>query len=101
MKRRIWHFLCEPRNLAILGLAALLAVFYVGAELLELAALWALAGFAAVLAALPLAWWWRRRRARRAAGLLEQGIAGADGAAAPGGSDRDELKLIRKSLLAA
>jgi type VI secretion system protein ImpL len=103
MTRRIWQFLSDTRTLAILGLIALLAVFYVGAELLELAALWALAAFAAVLAALLLAWWWRRRRARRAAGLLEQSIAGADAGAtsAPGGSEQEELKLIRKNLLAA
>ena len=62
MLRRIWYFLTDSRNLTILGFVALAVFLYLGAEVLEVALIWALA-----LLLLAFVTWlglWRRRRAR-------------------------------------
>ena len=43
MLRRIWYFLTDSRNLTILGFVALAVFLYLGAEVLEVALIWALA----------------------------------------------------------
>lgn len=105
MMRKIWMFLMDSRLPGMLGLVALAAFFYLGAQALELAPIWAIAAMAAtlLLAAAVLAW--RRRRARRASDLLGQ--AGTDAAiitttatAAPG-LDRGEVDTLRAGMLSA
>jgi len=96
MMRRIWTFLTDSRHLTIIGLMAMAALFYLGAQVLELALIWALAATAAMLALAGAAWWWRRWRARRESSRLEEAIGqtGVDPAAA-------EIKAIRDSMLKA
>ena len=43
MLRRIWYFLTDSRNLTILGFVALAVFLYLGAEVMEVALIWALA----------------------------------------------------------
>jgi len=93
--RRIWSFLTDSRNLTIIGLVAMAALFYLGAQVLELALLWALIASAAMLALVGVVWCGRRWHARRASDRLGQAIGqSADSSAA-------EVKAIRSSLLKA
>ncbi|MDC8755997.1 type VI secretion system membrane subunit TssM [Janthinobacterium fluminis] len=103
--RRIWQFLTDTRNLSVLACLALAAFLFLGAEALEIGALWALAALALAGAAWALLWWWHRRRARREAEQLELAMrreAEAEAAAAgPGEPARDELNLLRDGMLQA
>ncbi|MRW89099.1 type VI secretion system membrane subunit TssM [Duganella sp. FT80W] len=94
--RRIWIFLTDSRHLTILGLIAMAALFYLGAELLELALIWALAATVVMLALAGAVWGWRRWRARRDAEQLGEAIGkpSEDPTAA-------EVKAIRDSMLKA
>ncbi|WP_414650286.1 type VI secretion system membrane subunit TssM, partial [Duganella sp.] len=101
MMRKIWHFLTDSRHLTILGLTAMAALFYLGAQVLELALIWALAATALMLALAGLVWLWRRSRASRESAKLADAI-GTKAAEEP---QRDqsgaEVKAIRESLLKA
>ncbi|MYM66359.1 type VI secretion system membrane subunit TssM [Pseudoduganella sp. FT55W] len=94
--RRIWTFLTDSRHLTIIGLLAMAAFFYLGAQVLELALIWALAAIAAMLALAGAVWWWRRWRARRESARLEEAIGqtSVDPTVA-------EVKAIRDSMLKA
>lgn len=96
MLRRIWNFLTDRRHLTILGLVALTALFYLGAQVLELALIWAVAATAVMLALAGAVWGWRRWRARRDSEQLEQAIGQPveDASAA-------EVKAIRDTMLKA
>jgi len=98
--RRIWYFLTDSRHLTIIGLVAMAAVFYLGAQVLELALIWALIATAALLALAGCIWCWRGWRARRES----ERLAAAIGQPSPEPA-RDqtaaEVRMIRDSLLKA
>src|SRR5476649_144141 len=108
MMRRFWNFLTDSRYATIIGLIALAAIFYMGAELLELALIWALAALAATLLAAASVWWVRRRIAKRQSDLLGDAIGQSAGpASAPAGgagksdAPREEVDTIHDSMLKA
>lgn len=108
MMRRTWLFLTDSRNLTIAGFVAMAALFYLGAELLELALVWAVAALAAAVLAWLLVRWLRRRHAARAAAGLEAAMAPTTApnaapytASAADGASRHEVEAIRSGMLAA
>ena len=104
MMRRIWYFLTDTRHLTILGLIAMAALFYLGAEVLELALIWAVAATALMLAIAGLVWALRRRRARRESEQLGAAIgaqAQQDAAAPSHDPAQAEVGAIRDSMLKA
>jgi type VI secretion system protein VasG len=90
--RRIWYFLTDTLHLTIIGLTALAAFFYLGAQVLELALIWALAATALMLLLAASIWLWRRLRARRESDRLGEAIGAQSGA---------EVKAIRDSMMRA
>jgi len=97
----LWLFLLDARTLAVLGVAALGALLWLGADALHAGVVWTV-GVAVVLALAWLTvWWWRRRQARQAGRALEQAIeADADQAvrrAARAGQD-DEVAALRSRM---
>jgi type VI secretion system protein ImpL len=92
MMRRIWYFLTDTRHLTIIGLTAMAAFFYLGAQVLELALIWALAATALMLLLAASIWLWRRLRARRESDKLGEAIGTQSGA---------EVKAIRDSMMKA
>ena len=109
MMRRIWYFLTDTRHLTIIGLTAMAAFFYLGAQVLELALIWALAATALMLLFVGLLWMWRRWRAKRESDLLAAAIGAqaaaaevqAQSDAAPRDQSGAEVKAIRESMLKA
>jgi len=102
MMRRYWTYITDTRRLTIIGLVAMAALFFLGAEVLELALIWAIAATVLMLLIAGAVWWWRRRRAGRDAELLAQAIT------APAPSDTvqrdqsaDEVRAIREGLFKA
>ncbi len=101
---RLWSFIFDPRVMAALGLAALLAFLLLGAEVLKIALVWVL--LALVLAVLLMgslrAWrWWRERRAARA---LEQAVEQQGEQAlgkAAGETRKAEVQALRERMRAA
>ena len=109
MLRRLWHFLTDSRNLTILGFVALAVFLYLGAEVLEVALIWALALLLLAFIGWLGMWLWRRRRARRDAQALGQAIlnqaeiAAAQAASASTASttQQGELDAVRTGMLEA
>lgn len=101
MMRRTWLFLTDSRNLTIAGFVAMAALFYLGAELLELALIWAIAALAAALLAWLLVRWLRRRHAARATAGLAEAMVSAEAAPAEDGASRHEVDAIRSGMLKA
>jgi hypothetical protein len=99
MMRRIWLFLSDFRNLTILGFIAMAALLYLGAELLELALIWAIGALALMALAWLLVWWLRRRNAARAAAGLAEAMAQAP--LEPDGTSQAEVDAIRAGMLKA
>jgi type VI secretion system protein ImpL len=93
---RLWQFLTNSRVLAVIGIAALAAVLLLGAESLEVAAIWAVLAGLLLLAAWGV-WWlvrgWLRKRA--SARLSEAIVAQAD---AP---QRNDAQVLRTGMLEA
>ncbi|MCS0590233.1 type VI secretion system membrane subunit TssM [Massilia norwichensis] len=93
---RLWQFLTNRRVMAVIGIAALAAFLFLGAESLEVAAIWAVLAGLLLLAAWGIWWlarsWWRKREANR---LSEAIVAQADNAR------RDDAPMLRKSMLEA
>ncbi|MET0264377.1 MAG: type VI secretion system membrane subunit TssM [Duganella sp.] len=104
---RLWTFLTDTRRLTLIGLAALALLFYLGADVLELALIWALAATVLMLLIAGAVWWWRRRRAQRASQQLADAIADTATAApvaaqAPAHQQSAaEVRAIREGLLKA
>lgn len=97
----LWLFLLDARTLAVLGVAALAALLWLGADAMHAGVVWAF-GILLVLAMAWLAvWLWRRRRARQAGLALEHAMAAdADKAvrrAARAGQD-DEVAALRSRM---
>jgi type VI secretion system protein ImpL len=105
MMRRTWLFLTDSRNLTIAGFIAMAALFYLGAELMELALIWAVAALAAAVLAWLLVRWLRRRQAARATAGLEAAMvpsaAPITAPAAANGASRHEVEAIRSGMLRA
>ncbi|WP_229256012.1 type VI secretion system membrane subunit TssM [Duganella fentianensis] len=103
MMRRLWYALTEPRHLALIGLAASIAVCFLGAQLLELALFWALLATLLLLLLAGGIWLWRRRRAGREASQLASAIG--DTGAAPETAQQEqtgaEVRQLREALLKA
>ncbi len=96
--QRLWLFLLDARTLAVLGVAALAASLWLGADALHAGMAWAVG----ILLILALAWlgvWlWRRQQARQAGQALEQAIhVDADKAQrqATGTAQADEVAALR------
>ncbi len=101
--QRIWQFFLNPKVLTVLGVAALAAFLFVGADALQLGLTWA----AVVLGLLALAWvtvWTVRRvKAAKASSQLEHALqAEADKAVKSAGQDkRDEVQAVRERMVDA
>jgi len=102
MMRKIWHFLTDSRHLTIFGLAAMAAIFYLGAQVLELALIWALGATVVMLALAGLVWLWRRSAAKRESEKLADAIGTRTATEEPPKDQAGaEVKAIRESLLKA
>jgi type VI secretion system protein ImpL len=103
MMRRIWYFLTDTRHLTIIGLMAMAALFYLGAQVLELALIWALAATALMLLLAGLVWLWRSWRAQQESDRLGEAIGRQAAAEADAPKDQAgaEVKAIRESMLKA
>ena len=100
--RRFWNYITDARRLTIAGLIAMAALFYLGAEVLELALIWALGASVLMLLVTAGIWWWRRRRAGSDAEQLAQAItAPAPAEAIERDHSVEEVKAIREGLLKA
>jgi type VI secretion system protein ImpL len=71
---RFWTFLADGRVLTVLGVAALAAFLFLGAEPMRVAVIWATLAFGAVLLVWAIVWVVQGLRARRAARALERAI---------------------------
>jgi type VI secretion system protein ImpL len=65
MLQRTWYLLTDRRTLNVLAFALLAGLFFLGAELLQLALVWALAGIAAVAVLALVVWGARHYNAKR------------------------------------
>ncbi|HEY0588573.1 MAG TPA: type VI secretion system membrane subunit TssM [Pseudoduganella sp.] len=65
MLQRTWYLLTDRRTLNVLAFALLAGSFFLGAQLLQLALVWALAGIAALAVLVLAVWCTRRYRAHR------------------------------------
>ena len=103
MMRRIWLFLTDTRNITIIALVAMAAFFYLGAEVLELALIWAVAATAGVLLLALGGWWLRRHLAARRAARLEEaiGVSAQSPEAAADAATRADVDVLREGLLRA
>jgi type VI secretion system protein ImpL len=73
---RLRSLLTDSRFLSFIGIAAVVALFFLGAKALKVALLWAALGSAVALVIWLAVWWRRRRKARKASdaigSMLEQ-----------------------------
>jgi type VI secretion system protein ImpL len=97
---RLWQFLTDSRVLGVIGLAALAAFLLLGAETLQVAAIWAGVAALAMLAGWGAYWGARYHYRKRAAAMLGETVApaSAEAASRAGGS---EVAVLRKSMLQA
>ncbi|VXA92196.1 type VI secretion system membrane subunit TssM [Massilia sp. 9I] len=95
---RIWQLLTDSRVLVAIGIAALAACLFIGADIIGIDLIWALIAGLLLLACWGI-WWAVRRhiRGRAARHLGEAIIPGEDAAAAGGG----EMAVLRKNMLEA
>jgi type VI secretion system protein ImpL len=98
---RLWQFLTDSRVLVVLGVAALAAFLYLGADTLQVAAIWAVIAALGLLAAFGLYWALRRYRARRAAAKLAESIAPAQDPASQADPGKSEMGVLRKGMIEA
>jgi type VI secretion system protein ImpL len=97
---RLWQFLTDSRVLGVIGLAALAAFLLLGADTLQVAAIWAGVAALALLAGWGAFWGARYYYRKRSAAMLGETVAPAsqENTHAPGGS---EVTVLRKSMLQA
>ena len=97
---RLWQFLTDSRVLGFIGLAALAAFLLLGADTLQVAAIWAGVAALALLAGWAAFWGARYHYRKRAAAMLGETVAPAhqERVAGPGGT---EVTVLRKSMLQA
>jgi type VI secretion system protein ImpL len=99
--QRLWQFLLDTRTLAVIGLLALAALLFVGADTLKIGAVWAVIVMIALLTVWGIVWSVRRYRARKAGQKLEDAIdAEAKRAikAAPDKQSRAEMVAVRQRM---
>ena len=72
--RRFWTLLFDTRVIGVIGLIALAAFLFLGAKALEMAVIYAVAIFGAVLVVWLLVWAFKRWSAYRASRQLENAI---------------------------
>ncbi|MDB5908932.1 MAG: type secretion protein VasK [Massilia sp.] len=97
---RLWQFLTDSRVLGVIGLAALAAFLLLGADTLQVAAIWAGIAALALLAGWGAYWGARHYFRTRAAAMLGETVAPAcaEATAKAAGS---EVAVLRKSMLQA
>ncbi|MDZ7814172.1 MAG: type VI secretion system membrane subunit TssM [Ideonella sp.] len=95
---RFWTIVLDPRVLVVIGLAALAAFLFIGADVLAVAGFWAALGLTLILLVWLVVWVVKRVRAKRAAKALEQAIdqQGASGTA--GAEDKAQLAVLRERM---
>jgi type VI secretion system protein ImpL len=102
--QRIWQFFLDPRVLAVIGLAALAGLLFVGADALRIGLVWAALVLALVLIAWGVVWGLRRHKANQAAQSLEKAMD-ADAAkalkAATKAGKHDEVAAVRERMAEA
>ncbi|UGQ44837.1 type VI secretion system membrane subunit TssM [Massilia endophytica] len=101
MFRRIWLFATDTRRLTIAGLFLMVAAFYLGAEILDIALIWAAALSAVLLLGWLLVWWLRRRSAQASAAALEKAIVEPDPAQLAEANSRKDVEIVRDGVLKA
>lgn len=102
--QRVWQFLLDPRALAVIGLAALVGLLFLGADAMRIGLVWAGIVLALLLMAWGIVWAVRQYKARRAARALEQALDGeADRAlkAAAKTGKQDEVAAVRERMAEA
>lgn len=103
MMSRIRNLLTDSRFLSLLGIAAISAFFFLGADTLRIALVWAAAASAAVLLAWLAVWFYRRRKAQQAGtaigSMLEEQADKALKRASPGATA--EIQALRQRMQAA
>ncbi|MFT3856103.1 MAG: type VI secretion system membrane subunit TssM [Aquabacterium sp.] len=102
--QRIWQFFLDPRVLTVIGIAALAALLFIGADALRVGMLWAAVVLILLLAGWAGVWAVRRHKARQAGQSLEQAInAEADKAvkAAAARGNQDEVAAVRERMAEA
>jgi type VI secretion system protein ImpL len=93
---RLWQFLTNSRVLAVIGIAALAAVLLLGAESLEVAAIWAVLAGLLLLAAWGVWWLVRGWLRKRASARLSEAIVAQAGA-----PQRNDAQVLRTGMLEA
>src|SRR5512139_2235635 len=99
--QRLWRFLLDARTLAVIGLLALAALLFMGADTLKVGAAWAAGLMALLLLVWLTVWGVRRWRARKAAQTLEAAMdAEAERAikSAPNRESRAEMVALRRRM---
>lgn len=105
--RRILNVLTHPRTLSIIGLLALAAVLFVGADTLQIDLMWPAIALGVVIALWLLVWAVRRLRARHAnrklGEMLEQQAEkqSTEAGPAPTPARQAELDVLRTRLVDA
>lgn len=99
--QRIWQFLLDTRTLAVIGLLALAALLFLGADTLKVGAIWAVAILVTLLGVWFIVWAVRRWKANQAAQKLESAMdAEAERAikSAPNKESRAEMVAVRERM---
>ncbi|TFW33380.1 type VI secretion system membrane subunit TssM [Massilia horti] len=97
---RLWQFLTDSRVLVVIGMAALAAFLFLGAQTLQVAAIWAVIVLLALLAAWGVFWAVRQQWRKRASARLGESIAPAD-AQGKGENGKNDVAVLRKGMLEA
>ena len=97
---RIWTFLLDARVLGVIGLAALAAFLFLGADVLKLGLVWAALALGLLLLVGLAVWGVRKWRAQRASKALAQGIDDQAAKASKEAPDakRAEITILRNRL---
>lgn len=101
--QRIWQFFLNPKVLTVLGVAALAALLFLGADTLQVGLIWAAVVLGLIALAWLMVWAVRRAKAAKASSQLEQALqAEADKAVKSAGKDkRDEVQAVRERMVDA
>ena len=101
--QRIWQFFLNPKVLTVLGVAALAALLFLGADTLQVGLIWAAVVLGLMAVAWLIVWAVRRAKAAKASSQLEQALqAEADKAVKSAGKDkRDEVQAVRERMVDA
>lgn len=97
---RFWSFLLDARVLGVIGLAALAAFLFLGADVLKVGLVWAAVALGLAVLVWAVVWLVRGMRARRAAKALETGLENqaARAAQSAAGGKRAEINLLRERM---